>query len=146
MRRRGIPSLQVFREFLDFLAGRIGELLESRIAESCFAETQNPLGLFDIDAQRYLPILKSGIHIVLNQPCFAAPHEGTQVTRVAAQLFVKLPNGLVHFACTKKNFTHLSMQTGAIRRSRQSILKMNYSGGPLATRGITLCEQLFAAR
>src|SRR5438128_11086481 len=111
MRRGGIPSLQLLREFLDFLVGGIGELLEGRIAESCFAETQNPLRLFDIDAQRYLPIPKSGIHIALNQPCFAAPHQGTQVTRVAAQLFIELSNGLVRFACTKKNFTQLSMQT-----------------------------------
>src|SRR5882762_5809620 len=124
MRRRGIPSWQVFRVFLDFLAVRIGELLESRIAESCFAKTQNPLGLFDIDAQRYLPILKSGIHIVLNQPCCAASDQGTQVTSVAAQLFIELSNGLVHFARTKKNFTQFSMQTGTIRRSRQSTLKM----------------------
>jgi len=86
------------------------------------------------------------INVVLNQHCFAAPHQGTQVTRTASQLFIKLSNGLVHFTCTKENFTQLSLQTGAIRCSRQSILKMNDSGRPFATGGIAFCEQLFAAR
>ena len=44
------------------------------IAESGFAEAQNPLRLVPVDDNRSFPILQSGIQIALDQSCLTATH------------------------------------------------------------------------
>src|SRR5713101_8266789 len=95
---RRIPILQVTRELLDFFAGGVGKLFEGGIAESGFAKTQEPLCLTYVDGNRFIPILKRGLHIFLDHSCFSATHQGTQIARVAPQFLIKFPNRLVHLS------------------------------------------------
>src|ERR1700674_3450746 len=134
----GVPIFEVSGESLDFFECGVGELFESGLAEPCFVKAQEPLRLLHVNGNRFLPILKRGAHIFLDQPCFTATNRGTQAARSAPHLLVKFPNCLVYFSRAQKNFTQLRVQSGAVRGSREGILKMNHRGGPLVAGGVTL--------